>query len=63
MLWGSSLKFAQSIYHSLVKWCNWPIVVGNDSMDLQKDKSNIDNEEKASNALKKFLQIFTFYQP
>jgi len=46
MFWGSSLRFSHLTNHSWVKCYNWPIVVGNDSMDLQLDKSNIDNEEK-----------------
>jgi hypothetical protein len=46
MLWGSSLRFSHLSFRSWVKCYNWPIVVGNDSMDLQRDKSYIGNEER-----------------
>ncbi len=46
MLWGSSLRFSQFVNRRLVKCCNWPIVVDNDSMELYTNKSNIHNEER-----------------
>jgi hypothetical protein len=59
MQWRSSLKFSHLCKHSLVKCCHWPIVAGNDSMDLQLDECKIDNERKACNVLREPLQIFT----
>ncbi len=45
MVWRSSLRFSHPPNFNLVKCFKWPIAVGNDSMDLQSDKSNIDNDE------------------
>ncbi len=45
MLWGTSFKFSHPPNFSLVKCLKSPIVVGSDSMDLQSNKSNINNEE------------------
>ncbi len=45
MVWGTSLTFSHPSNHNAVKYFKSPIVVGNDSMDLQLDKSNIDIEE------------------
>jgi hypothetical protein len=46
MLWGSSLIFSHLANLNSVKCCNQPIVVGNDSMDFQPNKSKTDNEER-----------------
>jgi hypothetical protein len=46
MLWGSSLRFPHFVKYSFDKCYNSPIVIGNDSMDIQPNKSNIDNEER-----------------
>ncbi len=45
MVWGSSLRFSHPPNNNLINCFNSPIIVGSDSMDLQLDKSNIDNEE------------------
>jgi hypothetical protein len=45
MFWGSSLRFSHLPNLNSVKCFNSTIIVGNDSMDLQSNKSNIYNEE------------------
>ncbi len=45
MFWENSFRFSHPCIHSWLKCCNWPIVVGNDSMDLELEKSKIDNED------------------
>ncbi len=45
MVWGTSLRFSHPCNDNFIKCFKSLIVVGSDSMDLQWDKSNIDNEE------------------
>ncbi len=45
MVWRTALRFSHPCNDNFVKCFKSPIVVGSDSMDLQWDKSNIDNEE------------------
>ncbi len=45
MVWGSSLRFSHPCNNNSIKCFKSTIVVGSDWMDLQEDKSNIDNEE------------------
>ncbi len=44
MVWGNSLRFSHHSNNNLIKCFNSPIVIGRDSMNLQLNKSNIDNE-------------------
>jgi hypothetical protein len=43
MVWGTSFRLSHLPNHNSVKFFKSRIVVGNDWMDLQQDKSNIDN--------------------
>ncbi len=45
MVLASSLRLSHPCKNNFVKCFKSPSVVGSDSMDLQSDKSNIDNEE------------------
>ncbi len=46
MLWGSSERFSHVANNSLVKCWSWLIIVSNDWIDLQPNKSKTDNEDK-----------------